>query len=245
MQDKITVNTQHGAGGPWVTDFEATIGPRNLMAAAKEKGSGQSGVGGYRTNLQIGDVVIDRFELQDLTLEKAKMICENPTHYAPADFCEDIFSARQLTSDDLAATDRNENNRFCVNGKNVSVTYEIDDRRDECNTESLGAIQVRAEIQVEGTDEPFTVLLQQQGEDELENYTLGSVSELSCDDVYEGLYTALGGDVEAVEEAGDRIGEALTKLPGMDAVFEVADEMVTAMVEEETKEQSQSMSMAM
>jgi hypothetical protein len=81
-KDKITVNTQHGRGGPWVTDFEANIGPLNLIAASKEKGSGQRGVGGYLTNLQIGDVVIDRLELQELTLEKAKMICENPTHYA-------------------------------------------------------------------------------------------------------------------------------------------------------------------
>jgi hypothetical protein len=96
MKNKITVNTQHGRGGPWVTDFDANIGPRNLMAAVKEQGSGQRGVGGYLTNLQIGDVVIDRFELQDLTLEKAKMICENPTHYAPPDFDEVVPEKRAV-----------------------------------------------------------------------------------------------------------------------------------------------------
>ena len=96
MKNKITVNTQHGRGGPWVTDFEANIGPRNLMAAAKEKGSGQHGVGGHLTNIQIGDVVIDRFELQDLTLEKARLICENPTSYAPPDFDEVVPEKRAV-----------------------------------------------------------------------------------------------------------------------------------------------------
>lgn len=83
---KITVNTQHGTGGNWVTDFSANIGPRNMMRAAKEEGSGQRGVGGYRTNLKIGDVVIDRFELTGLTLAKARDICANPTKYSPPDY---------------------------------------------------------------------------------------------------------------------------------------------------------------
>jgi hypothetical protein len=80
--EKITVNTRHGAGGYWCTDFEANIGPRNLMRAAKEKGSGQKTVGGHLTILQIGNVVIDQFELFDLTLDKARKICANPNDYA-------------------------------------------------------------------------------------------------------------------------------------------------------------------
>ena len=81
IKNKITVNTQHGRGGHWVTDFESNVGPRNLMKAAKNSGSGQRGVGGYLTNLQIGEVMIDRFALQDLTIKKAKEICENPSNY--------------------------------------------------------------------------------------------------------------------------------------------------------------------
>ena len=85
---KITVNTQHGTGGSWVTDFESSIGPINLMRAVKAPTSGQRGVGGYHTNLQIGDVVIDQFELQDLTLEKARKICANPEDFQPPEYVE-------------------------------------------------------------------------------------------------------------------------------------------------------------
>ncbi len=77
----ITVNTQHGTGGQWTTDFSANVGPMNLLKAVKAPTSGQHGVGGYRTNLQIGDVVIDQFELQNLTLEKARQICAKPEDF--------------------------------------------------------------------------------------------------------------------------------------------------------------------
>lgn len=86
MSKTITVNTQHGANGPWVTDFSAPANARNLQEAAAHPGSGQSGVGGYRTNVQIDDVVIDRAELVDLTFGKAREICLCPESYQPTEW---------------------------------------------------------------------------------------------------------------------------------------------------------------
>jgi hypothetical protein len=84
---KITVNTRHGTGGHWTTDFSADINPVNLLKAVKAPVSGQPGVGGYHTNLQIGDTVIDQFELQGLTLEKAAQICAKPEDFQPPEYC--------------------------------------------------------------------------------------------------------------------------------------------------------------
>ena len=86
--NKITVNTQHGAGGYWTTDFEANVGPLNLMKAVKAPTSASSGVGGYRTNIQIGETVIDFVELQNLTLKKAKKICANPENFQPTEYVD-------------------------------------------------------------------------------------------------------------------------------------------------------------
>ena len=82
MTYQITVNTQHGAGGGWSTDLALNAGPINLMRAWRHPGSGQRGVGGYHTNLQVGDIVIDPLELRDLTLAKARDILKDPGRYA-------------------------------------------------------------------------------------------------------------------------------------------------------------------
>jgi hypothetical protein len=88
----ITVRIQIGAGGEWHTEFRAARGPRNLFRASRAAADSQAwtdGVGGYTTVIAIGDHVIDRAELEGLTLAKARAICERPARYAPAEWCDE------------------------------------------------------------------------------------------------------------------------------------------------------------
>lgn len=123
--------------------------------------------------------------------------------------------------------------QFEVNGKNVSVTYEINDH-SESDTISIDAIDAVAEVQVDGSNETFSFTIQS-CEMQPGRYTRANLSEE--DEACEALFAALGGDVEAVEEAGDRADWELLEMPGMDAVFEVAKQKIAEYYEEAQERQ--------
>lgn len=83
----ITIKTQIGNGGEWITIESLNNGPRNLLKASKlliAEITSNRGVGGYRSVLEIDGNVIGQENIGwDLDQAAATRIIADPAAYAP------------------------------------------------------------------------------------------------------------------------------------------------------------------